>query len=101
MILPKNIQCGYWDGSEFGNLTVSPKRRVSKYEIEFYLEDGKTTTIDNRTYEIKKNHIQIAKPGQIRHSPLPFQTAFLKFEAEGYIAEKLSKANDYFCSSHP
>lgn len=101
MILPKNIQCGYWDGSEFGNLTVSPKRRVSKYEIEFYLEDGKTTTIDNRTYEIKKNHIQIAKPGQIRHSLLPFQTAFLKFEAEGYIAEKLSKANDYFCSSHP
>ena len=51
--------------------------------MEFYLEDSKTTTTDNHTYEIKKDYIQIAKPGQIRHSELPFRTAYIKFNADG------------------
>ena len=61
---------------------------MTKYELEFYLEDGKTTTTDNRTFEIKKDHILIAKPGQIRHSELPFRTAYVKFTADGDIAKK-------------
>jgi len=100
-ILPNNILCGYCDCSEFGTLDVSPKREVSKYEIEFYLENGNTTTTNDRTYKIKKHYVQIAKPGQTRHSVLPFQTAYLKFNVTGDIAEKLNNANEYFCSSHP
>jgi len=100
LLLPDNISCGYYDCSEHGSLKVSPKRKVLKYEIEFYLEDGKTTTTDDKTYEIKKNYIQIAKPGQIRYSLLPFQTAFLKFDATGEIAERLNNCTEYFCSSH-
>jgi len=101
LTLPENISCGYFDCSEFGTLKTSPKRTVTKYEIEFYLEDGQTTTTDNRTFEIKKHHIQIAKPGQVRHSRLPFKTAFVKFDAQGFIAEKLESLPEYFCSSHP
>ena len=86
--LPENITCGYCDCSEFGNLEISPKRKVTKYEFEFYLEDGKTTTTDNNVYSIKKDYIQIAKPGQIRFSELPFRTAYLKFNVDGDIAEK-------------
>ncbi len=98
--LPKDISCGYFDCSEFGEISQSPKRLVTKYEIEFYLEDGKTTTTDNRTFAIKKNYIQIAKPGQIRHSQLPFQTAYLKFDATEDLAQLLENAPEYFCSSH-
>ena len=76
--LPGNINCGYCDCSEFGELKKSPKRTVELFEIEFYLEDGFTTTTDDKVYQIKKNYIQIAKPGQIRHSVLPFKTAFLR-----------------------
>lgn len=101
LTLPENILCGYYDCSEFGTLSVSPKRKVTKYEIEFYLEDGKTTTTDDRTFEIKKHYIQIAKPGQIRHSELPFKTVFLKFNVTGELSDKLSSAPEYFCSSHP
>lgn len=101
LTLPENISCGYFDCSEFGDLSVSPHRIVSKYEIEFYLCDGKTTTTDGRTFQISKNYIQIAKPGQIRHSELPFKTAYLKFDASGEIADRLSAAPEYFCSSHP
>lgn len=99
--LPYNIICGYCDCSEFGELSVSPKRKVIKYEIEFYLEDGLSTFADGREYKIKKHHIQIAKPNQIRYSYLPFKTLFLKFCVDGEIADKLQKAPEYFCSSHP
>ena len=102
LTLPENITCGYFDcAAEFGALAVSPKRRVERFEIEFYLEDGKTTTTDDRTFQIKKNYIQIAKPGQVRFSELPFKTAYLKFDASGEIAERLSGIPEYFCSSHP
>lgn len=101
LTLPQNITCGYFDCSEFGTLSVSPERTATKFEIEFYLEDGKRTTTDNNTYEIKKDYIQIAKPGQVRHSELPFKTAYLKFNADGEIAEKLSQVPEYFRNSHP
>lgn len=101
LTLPENISCGFFDCSIFGDLAVSPERITTKYEIEFYFEDGKTTTTDNRTYHIKKNYIQIAKPNQTRHSSLPFRTIYLKFHASGEIAEELDKATGFFCSSHP
>ena len=102
MTLPENIICGYFDcAKEFGTLSTSPKRPVERYEIEFYLEDGYTTTTDDRTFQIKKNYIQIAKPGQIRFSKLPFKTAYLKFDAKDEIAHQLSIIPEYFHSSHP
>lgn len=99
--LPENITCGYFDCSEFGDLDVSPKRTVSKYEIEFYLEDGKATNCDGKTYEIKKDYIQIAKPGQVRYSELPFRTAYIKFDVSGDIAKKMENLPEYFSNNHP
>ena len=99
--LPHNIACGYWDCSEFGNLSVSPKRKTVKFEIEFYLEDGDLTFTDDKAYLIKKHYIQIAKPNQIRYSKLPFKTMYLKFSADDEIAERLTNANEYFRCSHP
>ena len=64
LLLPDNISCGYYDCSEHGSLKVSPKRKVLKYEIEFYLEDGKTTTTDDKTYEIKKNYDKSRKKSE-------------------------------------
>ena len=34
--LPYDITCGYFACKEFGDLKVSPKRRSTKFEIEFY-----------------------------------------------------------------
>ena len=102
LTLPYNIVCGYFDcQSEFGNLNVSPKRKTTKFEIEFYLEDGLSTFADNNEYKIKKHYIQIAKPNQVRYSQLPFKTMYLKFSVDGDIAEKLKAAPEYFRSSHP
>lgn len=99
--LPYNITCGYCDCSEFGDLAVSPKRKAVKFEIEYYLEDGLSTFVNDSEYLIKKDHVQIAKPDQIRYSHLPFKTLYLKFYVEGDLAERLQNAPEYFVSSHP
>ena len=99
--LPYDISCGYFDSTDFGNITESRKRKTTKFEIEFYLEDGKSTFTNGKEYKIKKHHIQIAKPNQIRYSYLHFKTMFLKFSVHGKIADKLINAPEYFSSSHP
>lgn len=101
MQLPEKILCGYFDCSSFGNLTQSKTRTCELYEIEFYLENAKTTTLNGTTYDIRKNHILIATPGQKRHSKLPFKTMYLKFPARGSIAGILNQMPHYFYCSHP
>ena len=47
-------------------------------DIALALEEIEMTPEEIETiYEIKKHYVQIAKPGQTRHSVIPFQTAFL------------------------
>ena len=101
LTLPYNITCGYFDCGEFGNRPVSPKRTATKFEIEFYLEDGHKTFADDKVYPIKKGYVQIAVPGQVRYSELPFKTMYLKFCADGNLAHRLLAAPAYFPSNHP
>ncbi len=100
LTLPQNIVCGYFDCSEFDGLTASPVRKITKYEIELYLSDGKTTIRDTTTREIKKNYIQISKPGQTGSSLLPFYTAYVKFDVNGELADILSALPSYFPAKH-
>ena len=98
--LPTEITCGYFDSTEFGERTNSPQRKVVKFEIEYYLADALDTYCDENCYPIHKDHIQIAKPGQIRWSKLPFTTMYVKFHATGILAEQLQNAPSYFQAYH-
>ena len=100
-ILPDRIDCGYFDCSEFEGLSVSPGRLIPRFEIELYLEDGKTTARDGVTYPIRKNHILISRPGQTAKSVLPFYTVFLRFDARDELAETLSSMPPFFPLSSP
>jgi len=99
--LPENIICGYCNCTEFGSLTVSPERVATKYEIELYLEDGRSTFSDGVEYKIKKNFIRITRPGQRRYSLLPFRTAYIKFDAQGDLAGMLCEIPEYFYCAQP
>lgn len=98
--LPQNVNCGYFDSSEFGNLKVSPKRISKCYEIEYFLEDAKATYLNEEEIKIFADSIIIAKPGDKRYSLLPFKTAFLKFEVEGEFAEMLDSQPHCFKALH-
>ena len=94
--MPSEIFCGYFDGSEFGDLTVSPKRTRKIFEINLYLQDGKSTYSDGVEYKIRKGYVLLGKPGEICNSLLPFETKFLKFSADGALAEQLLSLPTYF-----
>lgn len=98
--LPRAFLCGYCNCSEFGSLKTSPERISRRYEIEYYLEDGKETYLNGETIPIRADHILIARPGDVRFSRLPFKTAFLKFTAEGELAQMLNGAPRYFTAIH-
>ena len=68
LILPQKISCGYCDCSEFGNLSISPERTSVRYEIEYYLEDGRATYLNGEEIKIIADRIIIAKQGDKRHS---------------------------------
>lgn len=95
-LLPTNLTCGYFDCSSFGNLKVSPKRICATFEIEYFLEDGKNTYANGVGYPIRRNFVRICSPGEERYSELPFQTKYVKFSAEGKLAEILKNAPRYF-----
>lgn len=98
ILLPRDVTCGYFDCSEFAGMAVSPKRTVTRFEIEYYLEDGLSTYTDGIEYPIRKDHIRIALPGQQVHSRLPFCTLFLKFTVEGSLTRQLADAPTCFPS---
>ena len=99
--LPSDFRCGYFDCSVFGDLTTSPVRTRTVFEIEFYLENGKRTFSNGETFPIRRHHILIGRPGEAYNSELPFKTKFLKLEADGILARELSALPSYFQTLHP
>lgn len=100
LTVPVTVNCGYFDCSKFGTLKKSPKRAAPCYEIEFYLEDGLFTYLNGKEISIQKNFFLISKPGDVRCSKLPFKTLFIKFPADGKIADTLDNLPCYFKSLH-
>ena len=93
---PTNLTCGYFDCSTFTPLKISPKRICTMFEIEYFLEDGGNTYSNGATYPIRENWVRLCLPGEERYSDLPFKTKYVKFNAEGKLAELLYTAPPYF-----
>ena len=71
------------------NKTVTNNRRTSMFEIEIPLENGGVSYIDSDKMKLKTDIIICAKPGQIRHTKLPFKCYYIHFtlpESELYTA---------------
>lgn len=96
LILPSDLKCGYFDCSGFGALKVSPKRVCTMFELEYYPEDAKYSFANEVAYPIRRNWVRICSPGEERYSELPFKAKFVKFSAEGRLADELNKAPRYF-----
>jgi hypothetical protein len=59
LILPTELNCGYYDSRTFFTSKTSPKRISATFEIEYFLEDGKNTYSDGETFPIRKNQKMI------------------------------------------
>ena len=92
--------CGIFDSSySFPGVSVTNKRDVKCYEIEFYYESGGVTYINDVPYRIRRGAILCVKPGAVRYSELPLRTYYVKLNANGSLAETLDSLSDYFISA--
>lgn len=78
---------------KFPNITVTAPRPVDYYEIELLIGDhGGCSYIGDAAYPHSKIDFICAKPGQHRHSELPFKCYYLHLNAENETAETLLRS---------
>jgi len=89
--LPEIIAIGIYNSNiAVKNKTVTNNRRTSMFEIEIPIENGGISYIDSDKIRLKPNMVICAKPGQIRHTKLPFKCYYIHFILnEGDLYSKL------------
>lgn len=97
IILPQIINAGIYDAAAVHkNQPETPKRHVSVFEIELPFYEGGLSFINEKKYEISPHHIICGKPGQIRHTRLPFKCSFIHLTLEdNYLKQVVSSFPDY------
>lgn len=95
--LPEIVACGIYNSDiVLKNTTVSKKRKTTMFEIEIPLEDGGISYIDSSSHPIRTDTVICAKPGQLRHTRLPFKCHYVHMIlTEGYLSEELLASPDF------
>ncbi|MBE6550015.1 MAG: helix-turn-helix transcriptional regulator [Ruminococcaceae bacterium] len=78
IILPEIVAVGIYNAQlAVKNRDVTKNRKTTMFEIELPLDSGGFSYIDKEVSEIADDIIICAKPGQIRHTKLPFKCYFI------------------------
>ena len=100
----ENTYCGLFDSrTKRGTAPRTEDRRVDCFEIEIFSEEVGVSHIDGKAYPVKRGMILCAKPGQIRHSKLPYKCYYIHMILnEGELYDTLMEipsfipTNNYF-----
>ena len=78
IILPEIVAAGIYNSQIAAkNNTITKNRKTTMFEIEIPIEDGGISYIDLEEKNISPNIVICAKPGQIRHTNLPFKCHYI------------------------
>lgn len=102
-IIPKIINSDFYDASLiYGNVRTTNLRRTQMYEFEYITDDGGTSYINDRSYSIRKGGIILAKPGQLRHTDLPYKCLYVHAVIEDCeLCSLLDSLPSFFMPSDP
>ncbi len=92
IILPETIISGWYDSrkSSYRDLSVSPRRRVARFELELPVGDFGIPYINGTCPPFKKGYVVCAKPGDLRETCLPYQCYYLHLVvSEGELYRRL------------
>ena len=97
IILPDIVACGIYNSDiAIKNAAVSKSRKTTMFEIEIPLESGGASYINSSSHPIQENTVICAKPGQLRHTKLPFKCHYVHMIIpDGYLRTLLLSAPDY------
>ena len=83
MTLPKIVAVGIYNAAlVHKNTTVTKSRKTTMYELELSIGRGGISYIDDESHPLTENLVIVAKPGQIRHTRLPFTAYFVHMVVE-------------------
>jgi len=95
---------GMFDSTmKFPTGTVSRRRGVTEFEMEFYIDDYPPHIhIDEKEYPRTRGTLICAKPGQTRYSHLPFKCLYLHIDCPaGALHDRLSALPDSITVEDP
>ena len=78
IILPEIVATGIYNSRiAVKDRVITKNRKTTMFEIEIPIEDGGISYIDLEEKNISPNIVICAKPGQIRHTKLPFKCHYI------------------------
>lgn len=78
IILPEIVAAGIYNTNiDVKNKAVTKNRKTTMFEIEIPIEEGGVSFINEVSVPVVKNMIICAKPGQIRHTKLPYKCFYI------------------------
>lgn len=82
MTLPQIIAVGVFNSQVTHKRAVTQNRKTTMFELELPIYDTGISYIDNEQHKISKNTAICAKPGQLRHTRLPFTCYYIHMIVE-------------------
>ncbi|MDD6483622.1 MAG: AraC family transcriptional regulator [Clostridiales bacterium] len=103
IVLPEIIAAGIYNSKAvIKNKTVTKNRKTTMFEIELPIEKGGISYINSEKADIDETLIICAKPGQTRHTHLPFKCYYIHMILkEGILYDILINAPDFIKVSDP
>lgn len=97
IILPQIVAIGIYNAQiAIKNRTISKNRKTTMFELELPIGNGGTSYINDESHPINENVVICAKPGQIRHTRLPFKCYYIHMIVnDGYLGDILSTLPNY------
>lgn len=78
ILLPEITSLGIYNSQiAVPGITVTKNRTTTMFEIELPTEKGGISYIDSEEMQISPNTLICAKPGQVRHTKLPFKSYYV------------------------
>ena len=103
LVLAQIVSIGIYNAQlAIKNRTVSKNRKTTMFEIELPIGEGGTSFIDDTSHAISEHVVICAKPGQIRHTKLPFKCYYVHMIVnEGKLLNLLSALPNYLELGNP
>jgi AraC-like DNA-binding protein len=97
IVLPEIVATGVYNAHlVHRNRTVTKNRTTAMFEIELSLGEGGVSYIDGESHPITEGMVICAKPGQVRHTRLPFRCHYVHAVVkEGAVFDLLSSLPNY------
>lgn len=97
IVLPQIVAIGIYNAQiAIKNQTISKNRKTTMFELELPIGNGGTSYIDDESHPINENMVICAKPGQIRHTRLPFKCYYIHMIVnEGDLGDTLAALPNY------